>query len=61
MLEEHYSPCLQEVATMEQVWRWCCRRYGPRRAVGSRAVTGELEETQQDGRVFTRYQLCYQL
>ena len=54
MLEE-YPPCLQEeVATMEQVWRWCCKRYGPRRAVGSRAVTGELEELQQDGRVFTR-------
>ena len=51
---EENSPCVQEVATMEQVWRWCCRRYGARRAVGSRAVTGEMEEKQQDGRVFTR-------
>ena len=49
-----FATLLQEVATMEQVWRWCCRRYGLRRALGSRAVTGELEETQEDGRVFTR-------
>ena len=58
---EENSPCVQEVATMEQVWRWCWRRYGARRAVGSRAVTGEMEEKQQDGRVFTRYQLWLHL
>ena len=46
-----------QITTMEKVWNFSMKKYGTKRALGSRAIVGEVEEKQQDGKVFTKYQL----
>lgn len=46
-----------QITTMEKVWNFSMKKYGTKRALGTRAVLGEVDEKQQDGKIFTKHQL----
>merc|ERR1712227_884869 len=46
-----------QITTMERVWNFSMKKYGTRKALGTRAVLGEVDEKQPDGKVFTKFQL----
>jgi len=46
-----------QITTMERVWNFSLKKYGTRKALGTRAILGEIDEKQADGKVFTKFQL----
>merc|ERR1719342_1575784 len=46
-----------QITTMEKVWAFSMKKYGQKRALGSRAVLGETDEKQPNGKMFTKLQL----
>ena len=56
-IKDELKACPEQITTMEKVWNFSRKKYGTKRALGTRAVLGEVEEKQEDGKVFTKYQL----
>ena len=56
-IKDELKACPEQITTMEKVWNFSRKKYGTKRALGTRAVLGEVEEKQDDGKVFTKYQL----
>jgi len=56
-LKEELKAAPDQITTMANLFSYCVKKYGERAALGSRAVVGEEEEQQPDGRVFTKLQL----
>jgi len=47
----------EKINTMEKLFNFSCKKFGPKACLGTRAVIGELEEKQSSGKVFTKLQL----
>jgi len=47
----------EEVNTMERVFKYSCKKFGDKKCLGTRAVLGELEEEQGNGKLFTKLHL----
>jgi len=47
----------EEVNTMERIFKYSCKKYGDKKCLGTRSVLGELEEEQDNGKVFTKLHL----
>merc|ERR1712112_499130 len=46
-----------QITTMEKVWSFSMKKYGQKRALGTRTILGEVDEKQADGKIFTKFQL----
>merc|ERR1712198_708083 len=46
-----------QITTMEKVWNFSMKKYGQKRALGTRTILGEVDEKQADGKIFTKFQL----
>lgn len=47
----------EEINTMERLFKFSSKKHGDKKCLGTRKVLGEMEETQANGRVFTKLQL----
>merc|ERR1719260_723507 len=47
----------EDVNTMERVFKFACKKFGSKICLGTRSVLGELEEKQDNGKVFAKLQL----
>jgi len=47
----------EKINTMEKLFNYSCKKFGPKSCLGTRTVLGELEEKQSNGKIFTKLQL----
>lgn len=47
----------EEIITMERVFKFSSKKYGSKNCLGTRTILGELEEKQENGKVFTKLEL----
>lgn len=47
----------EPINTMERVFNFSSKKYGSRNCLGTRAILGELDEKQENGKIFTKLQL----
>ena len=56
-IKEELKACPEAITTMEKLWNFSMKKFGTKRALGSREVLGEVEEKQSTGKMFTKFQL----
>jgi len=56
-IKDELKACPEQINTMERLWNFSMKKYGRKQCLGSRAVLGETDEKQPNGKMFTKLQL----
>ena len=56
-IKDELKACPEQINTMERLWNFSMKKYGRKLCLGTRAVLGETDEKQPNGKMFTKLQM----